>query len=807
MNSEDAEGRPGEGGPQTNETDIDDNALQNTAPAPLEPQFENVPPELIRLRQWVDWRSVHRGEKWTKVPFQPDGRPARTNDPSTWVSFEDAKSAYEASVLTADPFSGIGFVFSEDDDFTGFDMDHAMQRDGEIPAHVASMLAQFPFAERSSSGTGAHGIGMAKMPGGSGRKSDKLGWEVYDCRRFFALTGHLIHPNEPMRDVQETVDSIICSIDEASAARTSASPRLTSGREWSPPPGKVLSEEELREEESNFEFMLMYGGDKLLSLMGFGDDDYAQPDWWKRWGYETQSSADFGLCRMLRRWARDDAAQIDRFFRESALMRPKWDAHRGASTYGWMTIGKVLNSEFGAAGERVEDVEDVESAKDGDSDTDGGVDNPPSGGDSGDDKGRRTGKSQWPSLDPAALYGLAGEVVAAIDPHTEADPVAVLVNFLVAFGNACDHGPYFPVGATRHYANENALHVGRTAKARKGESLTPVVQALDDAAPSWRSRRVSGLSTGEGLIHAVRDPSEPKEVTDAKTHATKTVIEDPGVIDKRLCVLETEFARVLRVMARPGNTLSAILRDAFDGRHLQVMTRSKPLEATDAHISILAHITEEELRRELTSTEIANGFGNRFCLFCVKRSKLLPEPEPLEGDAFNQLSLRIAERLNAVSFGQVTRMSRSPDASRRWRQIYEELSAPELGLAGNMLARGEAHVLRWSMNYALTDASAVIEIWHLEAAIALWRYSEASVRYLFGEATGDDIADVIAAELRKRGRMTATQVSELLGRNTSASRIAAAMQMLEQLGRARSVDETRPAGVGRPATVWEWTGH
>src|SRR5262249_51213837 len=144
----------------------------------------------------------------------------------------------------------------------------------------------------------------------------------------------------------------------------------------------------------------------------------------------------------------------------------------------------------------------------------------------------------------------------------------------------------------------------------------------------WGDARIaSGLSSGEGLIWAVRDPIEKLEPIREKKEIRgyRTVIEDPGVEDKRLLVLEPEFASVLRVLERDGNTLSAVIRDAWDRGDLRTLTKNSPARASGAYISIIGHITLEELRRYLTATEAGNGFANRFLWLCVKRSKTLPE--------------------------------------------------------------------------------------------------------------------------------------------------------------------------------------
>jgi hypothetical protein len=225
----------------------------------------------------------------------------------------------------------------------------------------------------------------------------------------------------------------------------------------------------------------------------------------------------------------------------------------------------------------------------------------------------------WPVLGKEALYGLAGDIVTVVDPHTEADPVAVLTNLLVAIGNAVGRGAYCEVGADRHHLNLFAALVGESGKGRKGMSWGPVRDLMSAADPFWGEDRVSnGLSSGEGLIYAVRD-----RILDTDKNGDPIVV-DEGVDDKRLLVLESELASVLKVMGREGNTLSPVVRQAWDGGKLQTLTKNSPTKATDPHVSLIGHMTTEELRRYLSKTEAANGFANRFLFILVRRSKVLP---------------------------------------------------------------------------------------------------------------------------------------------------------------------------------------
>jgi hypothetical protein len=395
------------------------------------------------------------------------------------------------------------------------------------------------------------------------------------------------------------------------------------------------------------------------------------------------------------------------------------------------------------------------------------------------------GKQAWPSLDPAALHGLAGRLVATLGPHTEADDVALLLSFLAAFGNAVGPGPRALVGATEHPARLNVLLVGQTARARKGTAQAEIGKVLAQADPGWFGERVmGGLASGEGLIAAVRDPAGEQ---DADAPA-----------DKRLLCVEAEFARVLGVAAREGNTLSAVLRQAWDDGRLRTMTRKDPLRASGSHISIVGHITAEELLRRLGDTEIANGFANRFLLALVRRSKKLPEGGQLDAAALDDLAVQVAGALTAARQGGV--LHRSPAAREVWAKAYDDFGDGAAGLAGALTARPEAQTLRLSVAYALLDGSPQIEPVHIEAALAVWRYCEASAFAIFGSLLGDPVADRLLQALREAGGEGLDGAAEhaVFGRHASATRLALARALLESKGLILTSSEETG---GRPRLV------
>jgi hypothetical protein len=403
-------------------------------------------------------------------------------------------------------------------------------------------------------------------------------------------------------------------------------------------------------------------------------------------------------------------------------------------------------------------------------------------------------RPQTPSRE--AFHGLAGEIVRTIEPHTEADPAALLVQLLVVCGHVIGRGPHFVAEGDRHYTNLFAVLVGDTAKGRKGSSWGQIRRLFDLVGRHGavdRIRATPGLSTGEGLIHAVRDAAAPSQ---AATPVGGW--RDLGVEDKRLLAYAPEFATVLRRMDRDSNTLSPVLREAWDSGNLAVLTKTSPARATDAHISVIAHITRDELRRYLTTTETGNGFANRFLFVYASRSKLLPEGGQLDDAAL----VPLAERLKAAiaSARQIGGLKRDPEARKLWHAVYPGLSAAKPGLLGAVIARAEAQVMRLACVYALLDSSSAIREPHLRAALAVWDYCEASARHVFGEALGDPVADELLRVLRASpAGLDRTEIRDMFARNRSGQQIGNALGALLEHGLARC--ESRATG-GRPAERW-----
>jgi len=393
----------------------------------------------------------------------------------------------------------------------------------------------------------------------------------------------------------------------------------------------------------------------------------------------------------------------------------------------------------------------------------------------------------WPAPPTLAAYhGLVGEIVGTISPETEADPVAILSQLLIAFGAAVGRGAWFQVEATRHHPNEFLVLIGDSAKARKGSSWDHVHRLITGADPAITARILTGLSSGEGLIWSVRDPQG----------------QDPGATDKRLLVVEPEFASVLKATSREISTLSPTLRSAWDGRPLAILTRTAPARATDAHIAVIGHITATELRHHINPVELANGLLNRFLLVGCRRVRLLPEGgnhDPLKRTGLDR---QLAKTLDTARHAGQLRLSNP--ARDLWHTVYHQLAEPQPGIAGQIAARAEAHTIRLALIYALTDNSRTIQPQHLDAALALWDYAQRSAVWALERTASDPLAQQIHAALKHAlpDGLTRTQLRDLLHRNPATAQLDQALAALAHDGKVAS---QRVLTAGRPAELWTAT--
>jgi hypothetical protein len=411
-------------------------------------------------------------------------------------------------------------------------------------------------------------------------------------------------------------------------------------------------------------------------------------------------------------------------------------------------------------------------------------------------------------LPPAVRHGLFGDYVTAVAPHTEADPMGVLVCCMMAFGSAVGRGPHVRAGG-RQRATDNVLLVGFTSD-RKGTAQDAGSEPVKLADPVWAKDRVlPGMGSGEGLVHAVRDDAVVQQpIKDKGVIVRYEDLTVPGVADKRLCVVEAEFDKLLTLIRRESSTLSGILLEAWAGKPVGFTNKSSADRCEEPHLTIIGMMPPDELVRKTAGrAETTNGMLNRF-LFCrVRKHGSLPFGGDWQGVAAAFAPRFQAALQRARAIGEV---GWSAEARTLWRQEYERLSESRAGDFGGVTARRADHTLRLALLYALGDGSGVIRLEHLQAALALYEHCDLTARELYATpqaaAAAATASEVVEEPLHVQllaviRRQPGVRRSELTRRfsHTPAAEVQAALDLLRQFDLAF---HRVTATAGRQAECW-----
>jgi hypothetical protein len=281
---------------------------------------------------------------------------------------------------------------------------------------------------------------------------------------------------------------------------------------------------------------------------------------------------------------------------------------------------------------------------------------------------------------------------------------------------------------------------------------------------------------------------------------------DHGVTDKRKLYEETEFGLVLTKI-KGDNSLSGGLRKCWDTGDLETSSKGHPQIATGAHISVIGHITPDELRKEITDVSFSNGLINRFPCFYVHRPKLVSRPPRLEELPLNDLVTALSLAFQEAFKGP--RMTFSTEAGEYWDSFYfktERLLESYIGLVASMVARAAPHIFRFAMILALLQGSHFIEVEHVKAAEALWQMCEKTAWHIFGDAVGEWVADTILRTLRQPENREGLTIEEftsgVFSKNLKPGAFDRATALLIQADLIESA-KRKTEGRGRPATVFK----
>jgi len=422
-----------------------------------------LPARLKEGQVFVNWKleSV-KGGKDAKIPYDgKTGRPARTNDPSTWADFDTCHKAYRRGKYT-----GLGIVLTSDDDLICIDLDSCLDEKGKPTTEAATIVSKFStYIEISPSERGLH-IWLRGRKPGSACKKGKI--EIYETGRYITLTGKPLFKDSTVhREVnsqQKALDELYYSLWPKKEAETPV------------PETKGSPRHSLTDEEIITKAKVAKNGEKF-SLLWDGN--------WEEAGYESQSDGDQALTNMLTFWCGPDPDRIDRLFRKSKLHRKKWDTkHRGdGATYGEMTIEKALEevtdfyTEKGLADEKYRVLP----------------------GDSKEEKEPPPVELEFSKI----MDGVAGQFAEVYSTYLEAPPHFFYMAFLTALGATLADRIKL-VSAIEPQPRLYTILLGESATVRKSTAIQQTVKLFKEI-PGDYLHTCWGIGSPEGLQKRLKE--------------------------------------------------------------------------------------------------------------------------------------------------------------------------------------------------------------------------------------------------------------------------------------------------------------
>ena len=419
----------------------------------------------------------------------------------------------------------------------------------------------------------------------------------------------------------------------------------------------------------------------------------------------------------------------------------------------------------------------------------------------------------WPrAIDETGMFGLAGEFVELISPHTEADKNALLLTFLTIGGNCLGRNFYQLAGPDQHCGNLFTCLIGNTGFGRKGSAMSAVESFfLRGPNPPRLGHRLRGISSGQAIVWEVHDDIY-KMIPDKKTGQPERTLVEPNIPEKRLLIILSEFQQCLANMRQTDSILSSILRTAWDKGEISSPAKTSRAVATNVLVSMMAAMSRDELLQETQAADVENGTLNRIDFVCSRRSKLLPEGGSFDklfrSEAWESLQKRFNHNIAESQENLPMLIERDDEANLYWGLnsnpacgMYKELNQARIGLWGAVTARAPQIVLRIALITAIINGCRQIRREHLEAAYEIWRYCDHSARYIFGDRLNDPTAAEIMNALRAvaPGGLSRTQIHRIWKSHKDKAEIDRALLWISHSGIARC--EKTETG-GRPIETW-----
>ena len=690
----------------------------------------NLPPQLLKAKRWLVWR----GPGKDRVPYYVSGsRRFGTLDSAADVA-RLATFAAAVKAFRTGCFDGFGFALGPDGDanWQGIDLDN-MRQDEKLAPEAESIIAiADTYTEVSPSGEGVHLIGRGKPL--STLTNDGTGVERYAAQRYFTMTGLSLN-GKKLADLSVASATVI----EVRRRRGSRPRAKTTGGAGPTPQGRNVA---LTSRAGHLRNAGLSGANLLDALHRLNAKNVP-----------PLSGAEVAKI----------ARSADRSFKENVAPE-LYTSTRGAGSGGTAYPASAVPP-------------------------------PP---------------LLTPApIAPAAFVGPLGDLVALWAGHTEASRQNILAQTIAVLSAVPDYARVYTGDAKPCGPALFLLVLGSTAS-RKGTGGTIALDFLARAFPAFvhgvnprpeeallvpmPSRVLTAVSSGEGIIAAVRDDS-----TSRKGEL------QPGVSDKRLTIVLEEFALLLRIMSREGNVVGDVLRQAFDQRRLCIPTRHHSETAARSHLAIVAHITREELGELVRDVLLVNGMLNRYRYVYSDRAPIQTETRTPDPAALDRLAAVVRERLEPYTWHKrddVAVFDFTSAGRTRWRELDPYYKRPrESNLEERLSGRTPTLAKRIALLYALCDGAKAIDLAHVEAAHAIVEHSEATALYAFhGRSAANSFAERIADILREaEGELVPRAQLWRAFHNASSDQLDVAIGELAAKGRVECLEILEPGAAAARA--------
>ncbi|EJG0752770.1 DUF3987 domain-containing protein [Vibrio parahaemolyticus] len=336
-----------------------------------------------------------------------------------------------------------------------------------------------------------------------------------------------------------------------------------------------------------------------------------------------------------------------------------------------------------------------------------------------------------PELRNEGFYGLAGKAALCLCDGFRALPELVFLSLLARIAASINKGNVIvKIGSQTTELRLNALLIMRTGGGKgMGENRAQLLiersklfaKSGDESSPLFARVHEGGLSTTEGIVNELRDDYQGKN---------GEIIH--GIADKRLCVVEEEFANIFIKCRSSNSNLSTTIRKLFDGANVSPLTKHDRISCTNPHVCIVGHITPREFISEVNAKDLFNGFSNRFITVLGIPKPAIAFPKELDANAIDAISAELSEAIEWCNDEQRT-LEMSECCRELWEPEFEIISdlGPHDSLEANLMVRAPHYALIISGLFAALDKSCILTVKHLKAALAWIDYWHDSIRYVF----------------------------------------------------------------------------